>query len=116
MLPYIAVGAGAGGIAVLALCLYVWTKRRTVCSCMYTRPRQRPATQSVQQHQQHQPQHHHQQSTLNNTDQTVETGRYAETPPGEFTIDYEAAVAEIDSVYDNDSPPPENPFLGDMSV
>jgi len=113
MLPYIAVGAGAGGIAVLALCLYVWTKRRTVCSCMYTRPRQRPATQSVQQHQ---PQHHHHQSTLNNTDQTVETGRYAETPLGEFTIDYEAAVAEIDSVYDNAPSPPENPFLGDMSV
>lgn len=116
MLPYIAVGAGAGGIAVLALCVYVWTKRRTVCSCMYTRPRQRPATQTVQHHQQHHPQHQQHESTLNHTDQTVETGRYAETPPAEFAFDYDAAVAEIDGVYDNAPSPPENPFLGDMSV
>ena len=62
------------------------------------------------------PQHQQHESTLNHTDQTVETGRYAETPPAEFAFDYDAAVAEIDGVYDNAPSPPENPFLGDMSV
>ena len=100
MLPYIAVGAGAGGIAVLALVLYAWSKRRTVCSCLYV-PSQRSNVPPSQTYPPRPP-----------GDVEIGTVNEHNEEPG---IDYDQAMDEIDG---NSGSPVirDNPFMGNLSI
>ena len=100
MLPYIAVGAGAGGIAVLALGLYAWSKRRTMCSCLYVSSQQ----SNTPSHQTYPPR----------PPDDVELGTVNEHDEW-GGIDYDQAMNEIDS---NSGSPAirDNPFMSNLTV